>query len=72
MAESKTASLVKAPVLADALGIPVWAVYRLVDQGRLPFKEVGSTWSTRKRYVFDLEAAKAAYAQIEAAKQQAS
>jgi len=62
----KSATLVNARAVAEALGIPVWAVYRLVEQGRLPVQEVSSTWTTRKRYLFNLADVRARYAEIEA------
>jgi hypothetical protein len=52
--------LVTATVISKEFGIPVVTVYRMAQQGRLPYVDVTKDYHERKRYLFEPEAVRKA------------
>lgn len=69
MTQTSATKLVPASVVAKALEIPPYAVYRLAESGVLPYQDVTKDWAMqRRRLLFDLDLVRAKYAEFQANK----
>lgn len=64
MAKARTDNLVTAPAVSKAIGMPLIAVYRLVDRNEIPYVDVTEAWQRRRQLRFDLDAVRAALAKL--------
>jgi uncharacterized protein (UPF0335 family) len=63
MAHTQTDNLVTAPALSRELGVPLRAIYRLVDRKIIPFEDITEAWHDRRQFRFDVEAVRDALAE---------
>jgi len=64
MAHVDNANLVTASVASKELGVPVHALYRLAERGKIPYVDVTEAWHERRKYRFEIDAVRAALAEI--------